>query len=409
MKKFVVLLVVVAMTCISSMAFAATELGVSGSIDIRSRNFNTLSLDENNDTMDQTDTQERVRLNVDAKVGDTKGKISIENDWDTFGRFEQTQANATNSFLQLREAWINFNVPGVPVNVSVGHQLLQLGNGWFFRSMKYGSDAWVLANVTGDNTAAFVDVKFSEGQTWRSDDMDAYVLLDVMKLGDGAMAGINITDVKARATVATPTESTDLQNIGLHYAGKVGPVALKAELDVQMGKVSDTVAGDMKFKGNQIIVQGNMPLDPVTLNFTVARGSGEDNTTTDIEQMQTALDADPHYTFLYEYKIAGPAGLHSGFANTTALNVGATMAATKSLTVGADLWILQSTEDVADVSVGAAPGSTTTDLGNEIDLKANWAMAENLTWNWVLGYFMPGAGMGEDTATGIQGVLSYKF
>ena len=64
--------------------------------------------------------------------------------------------------MGVREAWVNFNLPGVPVNVNAGHQLLSLGNGWFFRSMKYGSDAWVLANVTGNNTAAVVNVKFAE-------------------------------------------------------------------------------------------------------------------------------------------------------------------------------------------------------------------------------------------------------
>ena len=36
-------------------------------------------------------------------------------------------------------------------------------------------------------------------------------------------------------------------------------------------------------------------------------------------------------------------------------------------------------------------------------------MYDNLSWNWELGYFMPGDGMGADNATGIQGILSYKF
>jgi hypothetical protein len=45
--------------------------------------------------------------------------------------------------------------------VKVGHQFLQLGNGWFFRSMKYGSDAW-LVGLPGKNTVAFVDVKAAE-------------------------------------------------------------------------------------------------------------------------------------------------------------------------------------------------------------------------------------------------------
>jgi hypothetical protein len=410
MKKFVVLLVVVALTCISSMAFAATEMAVTGGIDIRGKNIS--NLDMNSDAVDTAGgaiTQERVRLNIDAKVGDTKGKISIENDFDTWGRFEAYQANGA-TFLRLREAWINFNLPGAPVNVGVGHQLLQLGQGWFFRSMKYGSDAWVLANVTGNNTAAFVNVKFAENTGALSDDTDAYVILDMIKLSDTATVGIDVTDLKVRGGAT----KVDLQNIGLNYTGKVGPVALKAELDLQMGKVIDdsvTPSADSKFKGNQLVVEGKVPMDAVTVNFTVARGSGTDttSTSTDITEIQTALDADRHYTFLYEYLLAGPGGLHTGFANTTALNVGATFAASKSLKVSADLWILNSTEDVQDKSTGAAANATSTSLGNELDVQANWQVAENLTWTWTLGYFMPGAGMGNDTATGIQQLLSYKF
>ena len=61
-----------------------------------------------------------------------------------------------------------------------------------------------------------------------------------------------------------------------------------------------------------------------------------------------ALDVDPHYTFLYEYKISTAAGAkNTGFSNTTALGLGASFAATKSLTIGADVWLLQATEDVA--------------------------------------------------------------
>ena len=66
--------------------------------------------------------------------------------------------------------------------------------------------------------------------------------------------------------------------------------------------------------------------------------------------MVTFLDADQHYTFLYEYKIAGPCGLHTGFCNTTAISAGAMFAATTSLSIGADVWFMQASEKVADVT-----------------------------------------------------------
>lgn len=456
MKKFVVLLVVVAISCLGTAAFAA-DIAVSGSIDIRSRDFNDLKL--NKDAPAETagntrDTQERVRLTIDAKAGDVKGRISIENDWDTWGRLESKQADGSTStgestingigqsILDLREAWINFNLPGIPVNVNVGHQLLQLGNGWFLRNMKYGDDAWVVANVTGANTVAFVDIKALESTLSSSpptnpssasaDDIDGYALLDVFKLSDTATVGIDLTSVNdRRATLLgpAPDKSLNLQNVGLNFNGMLGPVNLKAELDFQMGKVENISPGnDSKFKGNQIVIQGTIPVDPVTINFTLARGSGSKVGDTDQKEMVTILDADQHYTFLYEYKIGTPGGFnpasvgvnaskaHTGFQNTTALSVGVSAQASKSLNVGVDLWYLQATEDVTTTT---ATGTTTSNkLGSEIDAHLNWAMYDNLSWNWQVGYFKPGdayknvvAGVetGKDAATGIQGVLSFKF
>jgi hypothetical protein len=453
MKKFVVLLVVVAISCFSAAAYAA-DIAVSGSIDIRSRDFeNTGAVTKETANADR-DTQERVRLTVDAKAGDVKGRITIENDWDTWGRLETPMANGAQKttgvneggFLDLREAWINFNIPGIPVNVNAGHQLLQLGNGWFLRNMKYGDDAWVVANVTGANTVAFVDIKVSEGEIGAADDVDGYALLDVFKLSDTMTVGADLTQVKDRKAAldtapfllgrAAPGafKKITLDNLGLNFNGVLGPLNLKAEIDYQFGKAEAVAGGtDSKFKGNQIVIQGNIPVDPVTINFTVARGTGDKEGDTDTKQLVSILDADQHYTFLYEYKVktaalnvpsiaAGTDELHTGFANTTALNVGGKVAVAKSLTVGADLWYLTATEAVALNGALAAPGvfSTSKKLGYEVDLALNWQLADALSWNWEFGYFKPGAaydvptavaGVNEsaDKVLGAQGVLSFKF
>ncbi len=429
MKKFLVVLVVVALSCMSSMAFAATEIGVSGSIDYRMRNL--VNMDLNDIKSDnQNITQERVRLNIDAKAGDVKGKLSIENDWDTWSRFEATQANNTNSFLQLREAWINFNLPGLPVNVNAGHQFLQLGNAWFFRSMKFGSDAWVLANVTGNNTAAFVNIKVAENNTKLADDTDAYAFLDVYKLSDTLTAGVNVTKVSDRdgkfmtAVYAgstgyfggAPFVNADLQNLEAHATAAIGPAKLNAEVDMQMGDATDGGLTKHKFKGNQVVLQATIPMDALTINATVARGSGAKKADKDVKEYIALLDADPHYTVIYEYLVKTAArqhfaSTHTGFGNTTAVSVGADVKATKDLMIGADLWYLQATEKVTPF-VGAA---ATNDLGMELDAKINWKLYDNLSFNTVIGYFMPGdaykisATKDADNARAIQSVLSFKF
>ncbi len=426
MKKIVMLLAVAAMTCFSTSAFAVhvgegkvagnlADITVGGSIDIRSRDFR--DLDRNKNVWDgEVDTQERVRLDVNVKAGDVQGKVTIENDWDTLGRFESVQSASTvttgsskASRLGLREAWMLFPVPGTPVMVKGGHMLLQLGNGWWFRSMKYGSDAWVAFTDIDPVHVGLVNVKVSEGNTALSDDIDAYVIFAAVKASDTMKFGADVTYANDRrnglAFGGASTKETQAYNIGLNADIKAGPVGLMAEADVQTGKAK---GNDAKFKGNQVVVQGNVAMDPVTINFTAAYGSGKKATDKDIKQMVTFLDADPHYTFLYEYKIAGPCGIHTGFCNTTAISAGAMFAATTSLSLGADVWFMQASAKVADVTA-TTPGKTTSELGTEVDVKINWKLADNLTWNWTLGYLDPGKGLGKDASTGAQGVLSMKF
>ena len=433
MKKFYVTLAVLAMVCISSIALAA-DVTVGGSVSIRSRNFDSLTLDKNADssTANQIDTQERVILNVDAKSGDIKARISIWNDFETLGRFETRQgivsaqtssaSGSTHTYnsntIGIREGWLLFPVANTGFFVKAGHQLLQLGNGLFFRSQHFGSDAWVIFRDDGPNHFGFVDVKISEGATSQSDDVDAYAIIDTFKISDAAKVGIDITmanDRKNALGLAGGTNETQAQNIGVNFAGKLGPVNLKAQFDQQMGKAKNrnlagAGTGDANFKGNEIWVRGDMAMDPVAINFTAAMGSGPKVNQKDYNQFITFLDIDPHYTFLHEYKLAGACGgLNQGFCNTTALNVGAKFAATKNLSIGADLWYLKATEKVASKKTGAVAGATSSDLGTEFDVKISWKLGDSLVWNWDLGYLAPGDGLGNDAATGIQGILAYTF
>ncbi|MGC1456319.1 MAG: alginate export family protein [Nitrospirota bacterium] len=443
MKKILVLLVVLAMVAISSMAFA-TDISVSGMMSVRSRDFDNLTFDKNQVAGKTVDTQEKIRLEVNAKASDDlRGKLSIENYWDSFGRFENYQASGgtaapsgglggtttdQSQFLKVREAWINFNIPGIPVNVNVGHQLLALGNKWFLRSMYFGSDAWVAANVTGPNTFALVDIKVAEGSaSIAGDDVDAYALLDVYKINENHTVGIDVANVKVRTNQAgaIPFDGlgnvvgSNLINVGLNYKGKLGPVNLEGEADIQSGKVESTTGGaEPKFKGNQIVVQGNVAVNPVTINFTLARGSGQKSGDTDIKQFITFQDIDTHYTYLYEYKIKTAAGAaHTGFSNTTAISAGVAADVVKSLNIGLDIWYLQATEKITS----AFDGSTSSAMGTEVDGHVNWKLYDNLSWNWQLSYFKPGDGYKkllstatvekttDDAATGIQGYLTYKF
>jgi len=447
MKKFLVIIAVLALTLVSAVAMA--EVNVSGSIDIRNlstNNTSDFSSKVNTGTSGDSNrsTQERIRINVDAKHDGVKGRLTLENDWTVWGTAtsgtEVPQKNAAG--MAFREAWIDFTIPGAgPAHVRVGHQFLALGNGWFFRSGKYGSDAW-LVGLPGKNTVAFVNVKAAEWVTATEDDTDALVLLDNYKITDNQTVGVyfaRLRDPRGEFVNATfnsgganaPGSEANLDTLGLWFNGKVGPINLQAELNMQMGDAKDGTPGSQKtkFKGQQLVLQANMPIDPLTINATLAQGSGQDQYATtpsnDLKQMMTLLDADPHYTFVYEYlvntaciKSVSTAGVisygkNTGFCNTTAMNLGAGYAISKNLSVNADFWMLKAVEKV---NIGGGAGATgSDDLGTEIDVVVKWKLYDQLTWNWQLGRMMPGkaydrsATVSADPIDAIQGILSYKF
>jgi len=166
-----------------------------------------------------------------------------------------------------------------------------------------------------------------------------------------------------------------------------------------------------------------VPAGPVTVNVTAAYGSGDNSTAVrgggtaanlTGDGYVSSLDINQHYTLIYEYQIAAANGAkYSGFANATALSVGVMANVSKSVAIGADAWWLMATQPINIAQTGTA-GSASHDLGYEIDLKANWTINPNLSWNWQIGYFQPGnayqnsAGVA-DVAYGAQGILSLKF
>jgi hypothetical protein len=210
----------------------------------------------------------------------------------------------------------------------------------------------------------------------------------------------------------TGTEA-NLDNIGLWFNGKLGPVNLQVEADLQMGEAKGAGGGlTDKFKGTQLVLQANLPINPLSINATLAQGSGQKTTATqDLKAYVPILDADPHYTVVYEY-FAPTACLglkNTGFCNTTAINIGGSMDVTKWLNISLDLWNLKATEKVTN---GA--GQLTDEIGNEIDLVFKFKIYDQLTWNWQIARLMAGkmydgAVNKADDMDAVQGILSYKF
>jgi hypothetical protein len=386
-------------------------------------------------------------LGFDAKAGDAKARVAVEHDWEKWGGIEATNGGATCSdtngngkcdagepalvgtgAFRVREAWLDTPLLG-GVRLKGGHMFLQLGNGWFLRNMKNGDDAWVGYTDIGNLHLGLVNAKIADVAL--DNDSDFYAAVATMKMSDDMTVGANLS----RVVFAKPSAvlgSDVLNNLDVHASLGLGAIKLTAELDVQMGTDKTSCAGGAcpDYAGNQLVVQGTMAMDPLAVNFTVARGSGNEATAplvgvNDIDQIQVVLDGDPHYTLIYEYMMKTAAGgTGTGFANTTAVGGGADLKL-GSLTVGGNVWYLLATEKTNLRGALNADGTNllADDLGIEIDARIGWKLSDNVSWNWTLGYFLPGdAYMRDDPAsavvgvnkdadetTAIQGVLSMKF
>lgn len=442
MKKFLVVVAVLAIVCVGLDAFAL-DVTVSGQAAVRSRLFeNTATLANSHvDATNDAYTQTNFILEVNVKGEGVKAKLALWNDYDTWGQrnigsnpgvdnqkgYAVTAGSNNGSTAYIREAWIDFMVPGTPIGVKAGRQLMMLGNGWFFRSNYGGSDAWVVyANLGKVATIALQDVKLSEGVTTVSrDDVDLYSLVATVKPADVITLGVDISYLNDKVgnvlqSVAGTKGSAWLWNGGVNATVKAGKATIKAEFDAQTGKAQNNGVGGVDYDGFQGVIQATIPVGIVTINAGGVYSSGNRPGSSNWGQMVTFGDAGQHYTLIYEYRtrsagttLAGASnGSNNLFQNTMAVYGGAMVQVAKSVAVGADVWWLNATEMVNMTTGGASKKSH--DLGFEADAKLNWQITPNLSWNWQAGWLMTGsayrtAGGFMDDIYCVQGVLALKF
>lgn len=327
MKKYLALLVGVLFV----LGFAATSFAIHAEIpsetqavvakgktqitlggEIRARG-EYQEVDFNSDTPGNSYYDSRVRLSVDAQVTpNTQGFIQVEigkdatgdnYTWGTAGNGAKgiyAVGNAKPGSINLLQAWILYKgsgLLGVPAGVKVGHMPLKLGNGLFFAHDKFGDDAIVFfVDPTKELHIGLLTAKFREGSGTASDDADAYVGLFTYK-GRGFNLSGDIAYVDDRSP--SNDQNTHFWNFGLRGDTKVDPVTLRADIELQSGKVTNT---NTKFRGYAILLGADAKMSGVNLTAEFAYGSGDKPDTSKLEAFVTSLGADPHFTYVYEYR-----------------------------------------------------------------------------------------------------------
>ncbi|MBI4823736.1 MAG: alginate export family protein [Nitrospirae bacterium] len=379
-------------------AKGATNVTIDGSIRIRGA---MSQLDMDSDVGGTSSSYDhRVTLGATAKLEKVTGRILFEagggasSDVYTPGTNDgatgvYTQGNAKQSTPMLLESWILYK--GDKVGLKAGHMPLALGNNLFFNHTKFGDDAIVLfMDPTKEIHVGLLTIKIDEESSevkGNTEDSDAYVGLMTFK-SEAFNASADITYLIDGDFLAA--NGLKFYNIGLRGDTKVGPLTVKADLELQSGSVEEGVSAtqDYDLSGSAIMLGASMKLDPVSLSLEIGRGSGDDSgTANELETFVTSLGAGaPYPAFIYGPRVKTAANAtNTGIANTQYIKVGAG-AKVGPVDVKADLLLLTAVEEV---DLGSS-GTKSDDLGMEFDAKGTYKLAKNLTY-WIEGgYFMPG-------------------
>jgi len=400
-------------------AKGTTQITLGGEIRARGE---YREVDFDNDTPGDSYYDSRVRLSVDAQVTpNTEGFVQVEAGsgatddnykWGTAGNGAKgiyNVGNAKQGSFNILQAWIlhkGEGLLGVPAGVKVGHMPLALGNKLFFDHTKFGDDAIVFfVDPTKELHIGLLTAKFREGATNNADDANAYVGLFVYKLANGSISG-DITYVddqdKFAPALFGPNSDVHFWNLGLRGDMKVDPVTIRADVELQTGKIVNTGGAEPKFKGYAFLVGADMKVDPVTLTAEFAYGSGQDSSS-DIKAFVTSLGADPHFTYVYEYRTPNACGVqYGGICNTMYVKLGASAQPVKDLTASLNLFWLRANK---------VPAGGDKEIGIEIDPKITYKIDKNLTY-WVEGgYLMAGDfwGPNADDAYAIRHGIMLSF
>jgi hypothetical protein len=392
-------------------AKGTTQITLGGEIRARGE---YKEVDFDNDTPGDSYYDSRVRLSVDAQVTpNTEGFVQVEaGNGDTKDNYTWGDGNngakgiygvgnAKRGSFNILQAWIlhkGEGLLGVPAGVKVGHMPLALGNKLFFDHTKFGDDAIVFfVDPTKELHIGLLTAKFREGATNDADDADAYVGLFNYKLANGSISG-DVTYVDDRST----PDGLHFWNLGLRGDMNVDTITIRADVELQTGSTGTTP--DIDFAGYAFLVGADFKVDPVTLTVEFAYGSGDDDATDDKNKnFVTSLGADPHFTYVYEYRTNNACGYASGgICNTMYVKLGASAQPVKDLTASLNLFWLRANE---------VPAGGDKDIGIEIDPKITYKIDKNLTY-WVEGgYLMAGDfwGPNADDAYAIRHGIMLSF
>ena len=437
MKKFVMLTMAVALIAFFAMpkgaSAAAPQMIFKGDyqvVGIMSDNV----YDRNDDSSDNAAyVEQRFRLTNIAAMENVKGVFGIEVGWDEWGKSYTANGIGTTTYpagdpgdtgisgdtkatnIEVRFAYIEFNVPGMPLSVTAGKQALFTHNHAILTGAAECPGLKFNYKIADGANLSLWWAKLAEGTvssaTLRGNgdaDSDMYTLEYSQKTQayDLGIYGVWNRDHRESNVASPPVAvTTQLYNDDIYWAGvwagfMAGPAKLGVDAIYSFGKRDRSYTGqtDLDYSGYYLKVNGSVNLGGPTLDFMSVYASGDnDNTDNKLNHFAYA-DAPARYpglglltpgpNLLYwgngiapeEYaQICIPTAGYSAYDSGSVLGrwftmLGATVPVDNKLKLVAKYWYLQTAEKFPTAS-----NYRNKNIGHEVDLEAHYQMTPNLT------------------------------
>ncbi|MFH0924023.1 MAG: hypothetical protein V1872_00055 [bacterium] len=267
MKKIVFAIYIVAVLFIINSTVWAVEMQFNGDYRIRGflHDFETIA-DEHNTT---SYNEERFRLGLDAIVSDSlKGVAKIDigaGVWgEPKGSDENYLSNNNNNDVRFYEAYIDFDIPQTTIDLSVGTQVIEVGQG-ILLDAPLDSVIVTLSQEMASASVLFAKGTNSENSLSKEDDEDYYgLILNTSGIAENINLGIYgfylHDEDPSEGTIVRVGNYDDADGYYVGLSGEVSlePLNIAFEVDYSYTKYKDT---SLNFTDEGLAVYADIGLD----------------------------------------------------------------------------------------------------------------------------------------------------
>ena len=364
------------------------------------------------------------RINISADLTDNVSSfilISNERDWDKESDSTgSTDINLDYAYITLKDAF------SLPLTLKIGRQEIIFGNAMVVANSGTTSTAMTADDYSARSAFDAIRATLDYNQ-WIIDLIYSKIdeVYEAANQEDEDLYGVNITyefskyDAEAEGYLfVKDADNKDIYTLGTR--GSLSPLknlTLNAELAYQFGDYSTQVGAsrDQNAWAGELFgsYTFNSKYEPeIKLGYYYRSGQKANKTTGDYKGWDPMYE-DQIYGRIYDYLFAGENGGDN--SNVHIINIGISSKPIEALSLNVDYY-----HYILDESFAAGPHpvdssfTMTTDrnMGDEVDIVAEYSYTEDVTFGLELNWFFPGDAFAEtnnDTANQAVGYVSVAF